>query len=162
MQKLLFHCVFQSHRCVQSTVSLNFCWRQGSYALRRFIGYSWIYEGRMSPALNGSSVIWHFKHSNAIEIRNRITFLHGTTTQNMNCHVPNCSLLTMPFGNIIGSVPAKRVEVDGCHLNTWCRKSWVCTRSFLSSFAYLVVFLSTTQTCLKHCSTELSMELIHV
>ena len=23
----------------------------------------------MSPALNGSSVIWHFKHRNAIEIR---------------------------------------------------------------------------------------------
>ena len=28
----------------------------------------------MSPALKGSSAIWHFKHSNVIEIRDRITF----------------------------------------------------------------------------------------
>ena len=28
----------------------------------------------MSPALNGSSAIRHFKHSNVIEIRDRITF----------------------------------------------------------------------------------------
>ena len=28
----------------------------------------------MSPALNGSLVIQHFKHSNAIEIRNGIAF----------------------------------------------------------------------------------------
>ena len=28
----------------------------------------------MSPALNGSSAIWRFKHSNAIEIHDRITF----------------------------------------------------------------------------------------
>ena len=31
-------------------------------------------EARMSPALNGSSAIRCFKHSNAIEIRNGITF----------------------------------------------------------------------------------------
>ena len=36
--------------------------------------YSCIYEARMSPALDGSSAIWHFKHSNAIEICNGITF----------------------------------------------------------------------------------------
>ena len=28
----------------------------------------------MSPALNGSSAIWHFKHTNAIEIYNGKTF----------------------------------------------------------------------------------------
>ena len=28
----------------------------------------------MNPTLNGSSVIWHFKRSNAIEIRDGITF----------------------------------------------------------------------------------------
>ena len=28
----------------------------------------------MSPALNGSSAIWHFEGSDAIEIRDRITF----------------------------------------------------------------------------------------
>ena len=33
-----------------------------------------IYEARMSPALNGSSAIRCFKHSNVIKIRDRITF----------------------------------------------------------------------------------------
>ena len=33
-----------------------------------------IYEARMSPALNGSSAIQHFKHNNVIEICHRITF----------------------------------------------------------------------------------------
>ena len=45
-----------------------------SYALRRFIRYSCIYEARMSPALNGSSAIQRFKRSNAIEICDGITF----------------------------------------------------------------------------------------
>ena len=35
---------------------------------------STLYKARMSPVLNGSSAIRHFKHSNAIEIRDRITF----------------------------------------------------------------------------------------
>ena len=36
----------------------------------------------MSPALNGSSAIWHFQRSNVIEIRDGIPlqFLHGTAT----------------------------------------------------------------------------------
>ena len=42
--------------------------------LRRFIRYSYIYEVRMSPALNGSSAIWRFERSNAIEIYDGITF----------------------------------------------------------------------------------------
>ena len=33
-----------------------------------------IYEACMSTALNGSSVIWRFEGSDAIEIRNEITF----------------------------------------------------------------------------------------
>ena len=33
-----------------------------------------IYEAHMSPTLNGSSAVRHFKHRNAIEIRNGITF----------------------------------------------------------------------------------------
>ena len=33
-----------------------------------------IYKTRMSPALNGSSAIWHFKGSNVIEIHDGITF----------------------------------------------------------------------------------------
>ena len=37
-----------------------------------------IHEARMSPALNESSAIQHFKHSNAIEIRDGITFDFNT------------------------------------------------------------------------------------
>ena len=48
--------------------------RAGSYALRRFIRCSCIYEACMSPALNRSLAMRHFKHSNAIEIRDGITF----------------------------------------------------------------------------------------
>ena len=39
----------------------------------RFVD-SFIYEARMSSALNGSSVIWRFEGSDAIEIRDGITF----------------------------------------------------------------------------------------
>ena len=39
-----------------------------------FVDCSCIYEARMSPALNGSSAIWRFEHSDAIEICNRIIF----------------------------------------------------------------------------------------
>ena len=53
---------------------LNFCQGQGSYALCRFIRYSCICEAHMSPTLNGTSAIQRFKHSNAIEIRDGITF----------------------------------------------------------------------------------------
>ena len=42
--------------------------------LRKVIIYSCIGKARMSPALNGSSVIRRFKHSDAIEIRDGITF----------------------------------------------------------------------------------------
>ena len=46
-------------------------WGRGSYVLRRCMN---IYEAHMSPALNGSSAIWRFEGSDAIEIRNGITF----------------------------------------------------------------------------------------
>ena len=36
-------------------------------------------EAHMSPALNGSSVIWCFKHSNAMEIQPLIS-IHATAT----------------------------------------------------------------------------------
>ena len=39
------------------------------------IRYSCIYEACMSPALDGSSVVRCFKCSNAIEIRDAITFV---------------------------------------------------------------------------------------
>ena len=42
--------------------------------LHRFIRYSCIYEVRMSPTLNRFLAIQCFKHSNAIEIRDQITF----------------------------------------------------------------------------------------
>ena len=46
----------------------------GSYALRRFIRYSCNYEAHMSSALNRSSAIQRFEGSDAIEIRDGITF----------------------------------------------------------------------------------------
>ena len=52
----LFRHIFRLHRCLP------------------FMRYSCIYEAHMSPAFNGSSAIRHFKHSNAIKIRNGITF----------------------------------------------------------------------------------------
>ena len=45
-----------------------------AHVLRRFIRYSRICEARMSPALNGSSVIRRFKHSNTVEICDGISF----------------------------------------------------------------------------------------
>ena len=47
---------FDCH-CLQSPVLLNFRYGRGTYALRRFIRYSYIYEAHMSSALNGSSAI---------------------------------------------------------------------------------------------------------
>ena len=38
------------------------------------IRYSCIYTALMRPALNGSSALQHFKHSNAVELCNGITF----------------------------------------------------------------------------------------
>ena len=40
----------------------------------KLTGYSHIYEERMNPALNRSSAIRHFKHSDVIEIRDGIIF----------------------------------------------------------------------------------------
>ena len=45
--------------------------------LRMLIRYSCIYEALMSPALNGSSAIQHFKHSDVIKMRDN-QFLHET------------------------------------------------------------------------------------
>ena len=47
---------------------------RGSYALRRFIRYLCIYEVRVSPTINESSVIRCLKDSDAIEIHDGITF----------------------------------------------------------------------------------------
>ena len=43
----------------------------------------------MSPVLNGSSVIQHFKHSNALEIRDRITFDFYTALPHMQEEIDN-------------------------------------------------------------------------
>ena len=45
-----------------------------AYVLHRFIRYLCIYEVRVSPVLNGSSVIQCFEHSDAIEIHDGISF----------------------------------------------------------------------------------------
>ena len=70
----LFCCVFRPYYRVQSTVAQNFCKRRGSYALHRLIRYSCTLSTRMSPALNGSSVLQRFKCRNTIELHNGIMF----------------------------------------------------------------------------------------
>ena len=45
-----------------------------SYALGRYISYSYTYEAHMSSALNGSSAIRRLEGSDAIEICDGITF----------------------------------------------------------------------------------------
>ena len=47
---------------------------EGSCALHRLVSYSCIYEAHMSPTLKGSSAIQRFERSDAIEIRDGITF----------------------------------------------------------------------------------------
>ena len=70
----LFRRVFRSYHCLRSAVSLSFREGWGSYVLRIFIRYSCICKACMSPAVNRSSAIQRFKHSNAIEIHDGITF----------------------------------------------------------------------------------------
>ena len=84
----LFRRIFRSHRCIQSTVLLNFRQEWDSYALCRLIRYSCIYKAHMSPALNRSSATRCFKHSDAIEIYTRFRFLHGTVTHSHVIQMP--------------------------------------------------------------------------
>ena len=55
---------------VRNAVAQNFRYGQGSYVLHRLIGYSCIFTACISPALNKSFVLQHFKHDNAVELRN--------------------------------------------------------------------------------------------
>ena len=68
-----------------------------NYALRRLVIYSCIYEVHMSPGLNGSSVIRCFKHSDAIEIHDRIIFNFYTGLSHIaeHNHVVNLSHCTL-------------------------------------------------------------------
>ena len=50
------------------------------------MSYSYIYEARMSSALNGSSAIWRFEGSDAIEIRDGITFDFYTGLPHVNLY----------------------------------------------------------------------------
>ena len=52
----------------------NFNWRWRSYALRRCVRYSFIYEAHMSKALNESSALQHLECGNVIKICNGIMF----------------------------------------------------------------------------------------
>ena len=67
--------------------------------LHRFIRYSCMYEACMSPALNGNSVIRHFKHSNEIKIIYGITFdfLHGTATNGSDLDFAELHALFFPL-----------------------------------------------------------------
>ena len=62
-----------------------FRWTSIKGGAHKFIRYSCIYEARMSPALSRSSAIRRFKHSNAIEIRDRITFDFYTELLQIDC-----------------------------------------------------------------------------
>ena len=55
--------------------------------LYRLIRYSYIYEVHMSPALNRSSAMQHFKGSNAIEICDGITFDFYTGLPHMDIYM---------------------------------------------------------------------------
>ena len=70
----LFRCIFRSHYCVQSAVAQKFRYGRGSYALCKLGKYWWVYLARMSPTLNGSSMLERFERSNASEIHNGIMF----------------------------------------------------------------------------------------
>ena len=90
-KRRLFCRVFRLHHCVRSAISLNFRLGRGSYALRSCMNILWIYEAHMSPALNGSSAIQCFEGSDAIEIRNGITFDFYTELPHMYMYM--CCLL---------------------------------------------------------------------
>ena len=79
----LFRCVFQSHRCVQSALSLNFV-KGGTHTC--FIDSLAIHASTkcMSPALNGSSAI---RHSDAIKLHVEIIFNFYTGPSYI---MPNC------------------------------------------------------------------------
>ena len=76
--------------------------------LRRCMSYSYIHEACMSPALNGSSAIRHFKHCNAIEICNRITFDFYTGLPHMLLQ-----LCMYWWKNFIHFVQRKKVAHEG-------------------------------------------------
>ena len=78
--------------------------------LRRLIRYSCIYEARMTAALNGSSAIQRFKHSNAIKIHDGITFdfytglphvLYSTGLPGFLCFVFICLLLYLLLSGLL-------------------------------------------------------------
>ena len=86
----LFCCIFWLHHCVWSAVSLNFHYnRWSSYVLCRLVSYSCIYKACMSPAINKSSAIRHFKHSDAIKIHDGIIFYSymGLSHVSNNCEL---------------------------------------------------------------------------
>ena len=68
---------------VFKAASLDFHKGWGSYPLCRHIRYSCIYEASMNPA---RLVMWCFKHSDVIEIRDGIMFELYTA---LTCSVPN-------------------------------------------------------------------------
>ena len=71
--RTLFRREFRSHCCIRSAILLNFRQGRGSYALHRLIRYMHL-RSTYEAALNGSSAIRCFKHSEAIEIRDGIIY----------------------------------------------------------------------------------------
>ena len=100
----------------------------GSYALR---SYSCIYEACMSPALNGSSAIWRFKHSNAIEINDRITFDSATGIMNIlpdsNCKVVKCVVFDTKLW--VGHRKGGRIRERKCRIPRISPPPALCTKA---------------------------------
>ena len=82
---------------VLSAIAQDFCQGLGSSALHRCVRYLCIYAAHMSHALNGSSVLQRFEHSNAIKIHNGIMF-------NFYLGPPHMQFLSLKFKLKIGGV----------------------------------------------------------
>ena len=78
--------------------SLSFCWGGwGLYSLRKLTRYPYIYEACIcvSPALDGSSTIEHFKCGNVIETCNKVIF--NLCTGRMPVRQLNCDKVSPPL-----------------------------------------------------------------
>ena len=110
--RTLFRREFRSHCCIGSAILLNFRQGRSSYALHRLIKYMHL-RSMYEAALNGSSAIRCFKHSEAIEIRDGIIF---DSTQ-------DCVFVFLQIWDLRNMrSPLDSLRVD-CGINRYCHPS---------------------------------------
>ena len=88
------------------------------YTLGKLINTYHIYTAHMSPALNGSSALERFEHSNAIKIRNGIMFnfypglphIHVVNIERCTCVLAPFFVLRFAFSIIHGSGRAQNAN----------------------------------------------------